>query len=398
VREPSARGSLEDVLERARASGAALRARSDTHVIDSLRAALDLLGDQSEALGAKVRQVAQPASGLCQSGFELALGTTLRELSREALLGALQRVASLGHSHSPYRLAGFVLSSNVFTAVLRPLAWALLLRVPVVLKPSAADEGLAELVKLALDQVDAEIGAAVQLARFTRHDAAEMRSMAARCDLLHVWGSDETVRQIAGLTPSTTRLVAHGSGLGAAWVPAGSSIEEAAEGLALDVSLYDQRGCLSPQVVWVEAGVDAVALAEALYRELGALARSMPRGSLPISVASEQLTWRSLMAVRGRLWEGEGFAVALDDATQEVLSPGYRNIALYRVRSRGEMLERARRWGARLKALGVAGGPDTRRELEATLHAAPRVSALGTMQQPELVANVDGEAPWTGFL
>jgi hypothetical protein len=66
------------------------------------------------------------------------------------------------------------------------------------------------------------------------------------------------------------------------------SLRDLAERLAYDVSLFDQQGCVSPHVIYVERGgaVPPEGLAEGLAEAMGAFERTMPRGRLAVEEAS----------------------------------------------------------------------------------------------------------------
>ena len=70
--------------------------------------------------------------------------------------------------------------------------------------------------------------------------------------------------------------------MGVAWISADAHLEKAARGLADDVVVFDQRGCLSPRIALVLGDeARASALADALHAELERLDVSIPRGAVP---------------------------------------------------------------------------------------------------------------------
>ena len=135
------------------------------------------------------------------------------------------------------------------------------------------------------------------------------------------------------------------------------------------MAAYDQRGCLSPLVVWVVDGasVGLEEFAELVFAELERLRTKLPRGTLPIDVASAQLSWRGVGAMRGRLLEGEGFSVCCEERGTLRLSPGYRNLQILGVDDASQLPAKLAPLGVHLKTLG----PGRRRRLElAAAHAA----------------------------
>src|SRR5690606_18646432 len=176
---------------------------------------------------------------------------------------------------------------------------------------------------------------------------------------------------------------------------------EAARALAFDAAAYDQRGCMSPLVAWVaqgeELGVEP--FAELVHAAFDRLRTELPRGPLPLDVASAQLSWRGIGAIRGRLLEGDGFAVSCEEAGPLRLSPGYRNLQLIGIEGAHALPSKLAPLGVHLKCLGVAGAHD----LDALIAAlpnrvAPRVCPLGSMQAPPLHALQDGVPAWEGLV
>jgi hypothetical protein len=405
-----ARASIDRVIDRARDAGDLLRAAPAARVISAIARAAAALADPAGRLGAQARAAILARSHLSEANVEHGLATTLSELREERLRAAL---AAFERAHAqkvtvPVCVAGFVLAGNVFTASLRPLAWALLLRVPVVIKLSSEDEGLTELFSVALGECDAELGDAVALLRFARHEAPMLDAMASRCDVVHVWGSDHSLAAIRAAIPATTTFVGHGSGLGAAYVPAAAltgekAAERIAGAIALDVALYDQRGCLSPHFVLVEQGgaVSAREFARVLSeRALATWARTIPRGPLPVAAGALQMQWRGVAAARGELLEGDAWAVSYEGDHPVRLSPGYRNVAVHDCAGLDDLGARLRPFGTHLKALGLAGPAEVRRMIARRLPPplSPRISAVGAMQTPGLLASADGEPPWSGLV
>jgi hypothetical protein len=402
--------SADHTIARTRDAGRVLRGVDHERVIHALANAAKEIANPDSALSKKARAVLPARTGLSPANIERTLSDSLHALCEEELKRALTTFerAFDGHTTIPVSLAGMILAGNVFTASLRPIAWSLLLRVPALVKPSSNDEGLSELFVNAISEVDPEIGAALGIVRFGRTEQTMFSRLGESCDVLHVWGSDETITEIRTRLRAATSLVPHGHGLGAIYVPKVAllsldSAERVAAQIALDTSLYDQRGCLSPHVVFAEKGarISPIELARMLGEQTFAeIEKTIPRGPLPIDVGASQVQWRGLGAVRGELFEGERWAVSFEGKARFRSSPGFRNLAVHEVDSLDELGRSLAPLGTHLKALGVAGELDLRREVAGALPSglAPRISETGEMQRPGLLASADGERPWSGFV
>jgi len=126
-----------------------------------------------------------------------------------------------------------------------------------------------------------------------------------------VYGSDETIVHFRGLVSPAQIFVGHGhkASLGIVWDdPQFASCE----GAARDASLFDQQGCLSPQVFYVRETRPGFAreYAENLASAMDRFNRSHPRGPLTVEDKAEianlraAYRFRTASDLRVALWEG----------------------------------------------------------------------------------------------
>ncbi|TVR62599.1 MAG: hypothetical protein EA422_11100 [Gemmatimonadales bacterium] len=193
--------------------------------------------------------------------------------------GAGDRVCAVGD-----RLALHVGSGNVpgvgVTSVLR----SLLVGTPVLLKPGRGDVVLPVLAARALAGAFPEGAGALAVAYWPGRAIPELETRAfERARRVVVYGGMEVVRSIRERLPAHTPLVAYHHRVSAAAVAreilAGEGeAEEVARAAASAVAAYDQQGCVSPHIFWVERGgsVSPEAWARLLARELEALQRTLP--------------------------------------------------------------------------------------------------------------------------
>ena len=133
----------------------------------------------------------------------------------------------------------------------------------------------------------------------------------ARADAVIVYGSDETVATLRRQVPPEKVFIGHGHklSLGVVW---DDPTFASCAGAARDASLYDQEGCLSPQVFYVRETEPefARAYAEKLAAAMEEFNRTHPRGSLTIEeralIANLRAAYRFRAAgdLRVTLWEG----------------------------------------------------------------------------------------------
>jgi hypothetical protein len=135
----------------------------------------------------------------------------------------------------------------------------------------------------------------------------------ASAEAVIVYGSDETIATLRGRAPAGKIFVGHGhkASLGIVWEDPDFA---SCAGAARDASLFDQQGCLSPQVLYVreiQAGF-ARAYGEKLASAMDQFNRTHPRGPLGVeekaAIANLRAAYRFRAAgdLRVALWEGGG--------------------------------------------------------------------------------------------
>jgi acyl-CoA reductase-like NAD-dependent aldehyde dehydrogenase len=366
------------------------------------------LRDPRSPIGKAARERVPEAAGLSPEMVAWALETTLAPITVEALV-ALEKSVTPPHPRAvrarPGQLCAVLLAGNVFTAAVRAVAWPLLFGWPVIAKASSSEQVFATLIETALSEADPELADAQRTLLFDREDDALVNALFEQADAVSVFGSDTTLNHVRANVGANVSFIGHGHGLGAAIIGAGAlqdeqSAREAAQGLALDVAAYDQRGCMSPHAVWVERGakMEARLFALLLFRELEALRTKLPRAQLPMGDASAQLSWRGVSSLRGELIEGDGFALSYEEKTPLRVSPGQRNLQVITTDNLDEACERLAPLGVHLKCLGLAGIDAAELAGKLPPRVAPRLCPVGQMQTPPVDALHDGVPAWEGLV
>jgi len=389
ARRPQLQATREAVL----AAATQLAACSLPRRARAIAGACAQLADSGSAAGSALRAALLQSSGLGAENIEWCLGSTLTIFEEQGLLSlAASRTADVARGDGHVAL---VLAGNVFSAAARPMLLALLAGRAVLAKVSSRDDALPRALAQALGEQEPAVGAAVGLMHFGRDDAQALPLLWRGARLLAVYGSDATVEALEASCPADLALRAHGHGFGVAAVggevlASPTAARDQAAALALDAAAYDQRGCLSPQLVLVEPGaaVSPERFAQLLAEALAELDATMPRGALPPQLAAQSVQFCGVAAARGRLWRGAGYAVSYEGRQSLRGSPGYRHLPVFDL---AQPEGRLRQLEGRLKALASVGlDPEG-------LPAAPYHCAPGFMQRPPLAAPLDGLHPLAGF-
>jgi hypothetical protein len=367
-------------------------------VIDALRNTALILSDAREPVALRLRHELQEETGLSMPMIEWGLVTSLSSMRHAPLAELVSAVPQ----DAPREVIGVVLAGNVFVAALRGLALPLLVGAHVIAKTSTREGAFARAFQAALSQADRALGARLTVVQFSREDEDATRALCTGVDALSVYGSDETIEHLRQHCTST-RVIPHGHGLSAAYVArsALSSREQAArtaERVALDISAYDQHGCLSPHFVLVEAGgaVEPQAFAQLLAAEaLPTLAQLLPASEPTLQEQADQMQWQAIAAVRGELYAHPTHAVSFEPAPLRP-SPGGRQISVYACADHAQLRELFEPFAEHLKCVGAAGTKAERTAIAALFRNA-QVCRSGEMQSPPFEAWADGAAPLAGL-
>jgi hypothetical protein len=340
-----------------------------------MRSAADRVAGVSRLLAAAERVYRQRAAsildiarttGLTVEGVELGFECLEREASADDLRSLVQGAGTASHVH-------VILSANVFVAPLRALAVARAAAERVTIRPSPRDPVLAQaLVREAGDEairIDLERDVAAV-------DATE----------IHVYGRDATISEVRARARTGVTVRGHGAGMGVALVTGADDVELAAKALAVDVVLFDQRGCLSPRVV-VAIG-DATRgrrLLGALHRQLEGWGARVPRGELRPEERAEAARWVDTMRFAGSVSTGPHHAVGIPAEPSLLVPPAGRHVLVVA----SETLAAARAALAPLAAFVVVVGCNDPGSAAALVPSDVRIAALGRMQRPPLDGPVD---------
>ncbi|MGM0576791.1 MAG: acyl-CoA reductase [Myxococcota bacterium] len=261
-----------------------------------------------------------------------------------------------------------VLAAGTLPAsAMRSTLLARLLGARVLVKPATGQEALAEALAAADPAVEAR--------PFPSSDRTALRAAIAEADAVVVLGSDATVEAVRAETPADRAFVGYGHRLSVACLR--EVDDPALGGLARDLCAWDQAGCLSPQVAWVEG--DPAEVAPRLADAVREVERDLPM-SLPREAARDRLAARTLGEMTGAAIETDtALLVALPDSAFRP-SPGLRTLWLLRADP-----DALRPIAPHLSTIGYAG-----RKGGAPTPDRVRVCDLGEMQRPPLAWLHDG--------
>lgn len=312
----------------------------------------------------------------------------LETWNTECMHGLLEREAT-GAWRGP-ELSAVWLAGSIPTATFAALALPLLVSSAVVAKPSRHDPVSPALFQRSLSEADPAVAAALEIAM----DA----ELPPEADAAVVYGSDETVSRIQGSLRAGTRFVGYGHKLSAVAIGPDVDLEQAAGAVAIDLCLYDGRGCLSPAHIFVDAGRRdrPTAFAQALASALSRLAVELPRGQLDTAEHALLREMRAVAAATDRPLiassPGLDWAVWQNEAGELGRAGQLRHVGITPTASLAGLSEQCSLLHPHLSSLAVSGWKDDPAELVALVQSGggSRICAPGRLQLPRLDWRHDG--------
>ena len=292
------------------------------------------------------------------------------------------------------RVTAVWLAGSIPPSAFSAIALPLLVGSAVYAKPSAADPASARLFAESLRAVDAGVAAAVRI-------GADAKAL-DECDAVVAQGSDETIAAIRARVRPGRPFLGYGHKLSLAVIGPAVDPASAAQSLAIDVALWDGRGCLSPAWALVHDSPRgrAAELAHALAIALEEIDETLPRGRLVAAESADLLELRARAAVREgtRLELAAGassWTVVLESAEIRPPAGGLRFLSVVPFTDLEGLARFTAPLAPHLSCVGHAGfGGDVSRLGALAVDAgASRLCPLGRMQLPPLDWNHDGQGP-----
>lgn len=290
---------------------------------------------------------------------------------------------------------------------LSSLVLGILVRSAQFLKCARGADLLPRLFAHSVYETDRKLGACLEIAQWPGGKAELEDALFEQADCVTATGSDETLGAIAARVPARCRFLRYGHAVSFGYVDAArlssSRDRDTIEQAAVDIVAWDQLGCLSPHVIYVQTGggVSPEQWAEGLALELERREAVAPRGGLPVKAAADIAARRSFYQVRAahspdtRQWssrDSTAWTVIYEADPQFQISCLNRFIYVKSVKDLAEALQGADRVRGKVSTVGIAASPKEAANLATMLArwGVTRVCALGRMQQPPLTWRHDG--------
>ena len=295
-------------------------------------------------------------------------------------------------------------AGNVPALSLWSLVCGLLVKAPAIGKLASAEPLFAGWFARLLAEIHPPLADCLAVVWWSGAGGDEADALYAKADTVLAYGGNPTLDALRKRLPVTTRFLPHGHKLGFGLIGAAAldalKAPAVARLAAWDVMRYDQQGCYSPHVFYVERGapVPPRAFADHLAAELANLQRRFARRELELEESAAVAKWQQSVewSAGDDLLIGPAdapWSVAYSDSLQS-LSPTalYRTISVVGVDSLDDVVPVVAAQREYLQTAGIAASPEDLYRLADPLGAAgvTRIAAIGSMSMPEAGWHHDG--------
>ncbi|HTR43614.1 MAG TPA: acyl-CoA reductase [Pseudomonadales bacterium] len=301
-------------------------------------------------------------------------------------------------------------AGNIPSPALTSIVFGFLTRSAQFLKCASGGSFLPRLFAHSIYDADAKLGACLEIAEWRGGNIHLENALFAEADCVTATGSDETLDEIRLHLPFKTRFVGYGHRVSFGYVAgetlAGAGTKKIVAAAADDVVAWNQLGCLSPHVIYVQAGdISAEHFAQQLAEELERREASEPRGEIPAEEAAAIASRRAIYEIRAahsqettqhwRSKDSTAWTVIFESDARFQLSCLNRFIYIKPVADLKSMLENADAVRGKISTIGLAVSEEKISEVAAQLArwGATRICPLGQMQNPPLTWRHDGRPP-----
>jgi hypothetical protein len=301
-----------------------------------------------------------------------------------------------------------IAAGNIPNPILTSIIFGLLTRSAQFVKCASGSSFLARLFAHSIYDADPKLGACLEIAEWRGGNPDLENALFAEADCVTATGGDETLDAIRHRLPLRTRFLGYGHrvsfGFVAGEILFGSRAKKIVAAAADDVVAWNQLGCLSPHVIYVQSGgeISPEHFAQLLAEELERREAIEPRGELPEEHAAAIASRRGIYEVRAahspegtRHWcskDSTAWTVIYEADSRFQMSCLNRFIYVKGVADLRTALESADGVRGKVSTVGIAAPEEKISELATQLArwGATRICPLGQMQNPPLTWRHDG--------
>jgi hypothetical protein len=313
-----------------------------------------------------------------------------------------------------------VTAGNLPVPAMISVVLGLLVRSAQFLKCASGQSYLPRLFAHSLYAVEPKLGACLEIAEWPGGTLPLEEALFSQAQCVTAAGTDQTLASLKARLPASARFLGYGHRVSLGYLCrerlGRAEARQLASAAAQDVAAWDQSGCLSPHLFYVETGgaVSPTEFAELLAVELAKLETTSPRGRLAVPEAAVIASLRAGFELRAahsqgtRVWQSAGstaWTVVFEPDPQFQFSCLNRFIYVKPAVHLEEALHACAAIEGKVSTVALGAYGDRAVELATQLAhwGASRICPPGRMQHPPLAWRHDGRPPladlvtWTDY-
>jgi hypothetical protein len=302
-------------------------------------------------------------------------------------------------------------AGNIPNPALTSIIFGVLTRSAQFLKCASGSAFLPRLFAHSIYDADPKLGACLEIAEWRGGNVELENALFAEADCVTATGNDETLDEIRKRLPLRIRFLGYGHrvsfGFVAGEVLSGRRAEKIISAAADDIVAWNQLGCLSPHVIYVQPGgeISPDRFAQLLADELERRETQEPRGEISTEQSAAIASRRAIYETRAahspeatQHWcsrDSTAWTVVFEADPRFQMSCLNRFIYIKPVADLKALLESADAVRGKVSTVGIAAPEETMLALAAQLAhwGVTRICPLGQMQNPPLTWRHDGRPP-----
>lgn len=348
--------------------------------------------------------------------FERLNGETLEDLLHQEL-GHLKRLdgpcASRWETGKESMASGpdmitHIAAGNIPIPTMFSIVLGLLVRSAQFIKCPIGSSFIPRMFAHSLYDTDSKIGSCIEVAEWKGGNEALEDTLFRHSECVTATGSDKSLDVIQHRLPAKTRFLGYGHQVSFGYVTkeaiSGYKAKRLIRDAVDDVVAWNQLGCLSPHIFYVEDDASdwALMFARKLAEELERRETADPRGKISKEAAADIASRRAMYEVRAahmpnssQQWCSEGstaWTVIYETDTLFQLSCLNRFIYVKSTPNLEEVLKGAEMVRDHVSTVGIAAAEDEKEDIVKRLArwGATRICPIGRMQKPPLTWRHDG--------
>ncbi len=264
-------------------------------------------------------------AGMSPATLQAGINAAFDRLNTQVLLDIIRMPDKAFHTWASPGTMLAITGGRLPDPALTVLVTALMLRIPVLIKPPSAHADFTRVLVSAIQEADPDIGACIGMLDLSGR-SPELQEYIRLSQQVMVFGDDETVARVRAARPGRPVI-----GFGhreAVEVVMGTCTDKVFDAIARDICMYDQAGCLSPHVVALHRDAMPVGtFSRRLYKSIRAWEQRLPTGKITLDdLAGGRIFIQDLKKRGGHLVERDNIFpnVAFDISRPFHSGPGNR--------------------------------------------------------------------------